>query len=272
MESMRRRSLASKRRDHKNKVLGGLLILASIAIVSAASYFSLISDKNPLDKKTLCPLSGPTGQVILLVDKTDPLTFIQKEAFLSFLGEFGKSIVKEGELFSVFALDEDYQKNPEPIFEMCNPGQGDTKSVWTENPEKYKRDYNKKFIKPMNELADTLMTAKPGTTSPILEMLQLVSINGFKAHEVKGPKRLYVFSDMLINTPSYSHYHGNVDYDVFINSPLSSKFKLDLDKVSVEIRYLINSPTIQTRKHLLFWEKLFSDSGAHISAVNIVEG
>lgn len=270
---MRRKSLASRRQDRTNKILGSLIFFISIAVIAVPTYFYFIKgNENQLDKKSLCPVNGPTGHVILLVDKTDPLTFIQKEAFLLFLGEFGKNIVKEGELFSVFALGEDYKENPKPVFEMCNPGQGDNKSVWTDNPERFRREYNDSFIKPMNDLANLLVTSNPGSTSPILEMLQMVSINGFREHYINGSKRLYIFSDMLINTSSYSHYHGNIDYDSFKNSPSSLKLKLDLEGVKVEIEYLINTPAIQTRKHLLFWEKLFSDSGAHVSSVTIVEG
>jgi hypothetical protein len=269
---MSRRSRAGRRRRFSHILWGVLALAAAIAVAGSAAFLFLGSRGDELDPATLCPASGPKGHAVLLVDQTDPLNFTQKQAFLEYLAEFGRGKIGEGELLSVFVLGQDFTGNARPIFEMCNPGKGEDKSVWTSNPERLRRQFEDKFLKPMAVLADRLQSATPSRDSPIMEMLQLVSINGFRAKSVEGPRRLFVVSDMLQNTGSYSQYRGDADFPGFRDTVPFQKVKTDLDNVEVELAYLLNSPQRQTRRHLKFWEDYFREMGARIVSVRILEG
>jgi hypothetical protein len=221
---------------------------------------------------TMCPAEGPQGHVVLLVDKTDPLNFIQKEAFTALLQELAGAGVEPGYLVSVFALGENYKATAKPIFEMCNPGNGQGKSELTANIKMLKRQFDEKFHGPMLRLADELQTANPGKTSPVFEMLQLASINSFRKHDIAGPKRLIIVSDMLQNTPEYSMYKGIEDFQSFRSSEYSKKLHVDFKGASVELHYIMNTPHLQTRKQLLFWEEYFKNANGRLSAVHLLEG
>ena len=266
------RSRAARQRERRHILGGALALVAALAIAGSALWLYFGARGGELDPKTLCPASGPKGHAVLLVDRTDPLNFTQKQAFLGYLTEFGRGKVGEGELFSVFVLGEEVSATARPIFEMCNPGQGRDKNIWTANPERTRRQFEEKFLKPMAELAERLEATRPAGASPIMEMLQLVAINGFRAANVSGPRRLYVVSDMLQNTPAYSQYRGEIDFGKFRETPLFPKIQTDLGGVAVELAYLLNTPERQTRRHAKFWEDYFQAMGARLVSVRILEG
>lgn len=244
----------------------------ALSILAAASYFYLVAGDETIDKTTLCPADGPKGHVVLLVDKTDALNFTQSHGFVAYLSKILNQEVKPGELFSVFVLGEDYTSTPTPLFEMCNPGTGEGKSAWTSNPAKLRRQYEDKFLKPVEQLADQLKAITPAATSPIMEMLQMVSIHGFQTKQIEGRKRLFIVSDMLQNSPVLSQYSDRIAFDVFAKRPDYQKIKTRLDGTEVELAFLMNSPTLQTRGHLLFWEQYFDALGARLVSVRTIEG
>jgi hypothetical protein len=269
---MTRRSRAARRRSRWLVLWGALALLAAAAVAGSAAWLFLGGRDLELDAKTLCPASGPKGHVVLLVDRTDPLSFTQKQAFLAYLAEFGRGKVQAGELLSVFVLGEEVTSTARPIFEMCNPGQGEDKNIWTSNPERIRRQFDEKFLKPMAALADRLQATAPSRESPIMEMLQLVAINGFRVNDVAGPRRLFVVSDMLQNTPVFSQYRSGADFEAFRRTPLFPRIRTDLNGVEVELAYLLNTPERQTRRHAKFWEDYFRDMGARLVSVRILEG
>ena len=57
-----------------------LLLVVTLTTVAGIAYY-MTSRPPGLNPKNLCPAGGPSGHFVLLVDKTDPLTFIQKSAF-----------------------------------------------------------------------------------------------------------------------------------------------------------------------------------------------
>ena len=132
--------------------------------------------------------------------------------------------------------------------------------------------FRERFRARLLEQKEALISAAPSKTSPIFEMLQLVAINSFRKHAVTGPRRLIVVSDMLHNTAGYSMYQGVPDFDTFAASDYGRRTGADLDGVEVEVHYVLNTPRLQTRRQLQFWELSFRKSGARITAVRPLEG
>ena len=261
----------ARQRHTKAIVFGTLVILLVLGVAASVTYFMMTRSES-LDKDTLCPAKGPTGHYVLLVDKTDPLTFTQKEAFTVTLRELIEKRIPEGYLLSVFVLGEDFKENAKPLVELCNPGTGQDKSELTANLRQLKRQYQDGFLGPLLKQSEALMAPQPAKASPIFEMMQLVAINGFRKHGVKGELRLIVMSDMLHNTPQFSMYKGPVDYPAFASSTYGQKTQLELRGVEVEIHYLMNTPQLQTKRNLKFWEDYFNKAGARIVAVRPLEG
>lgn len=266
-----RKSRAQTRQERMNILWGSIALLAVGLVAAAAIYLQVTTTPQP-DETTLCPASGPVGHTILLVDRTDPLNFTQKQAFQALLEEIITEKIALGELLSVFVLGEDYTSTSKPVIELCNPGDGSDKSEWTANIKRLNRQFEQKFRAPMLALANELNSQQPAKFSPVLEMIQLASINGFRTHKVDGPRTLILVSDMLHNTSNFSMYKGEYEYTRFLESPYGRKVNADLMGVKVELHYVLNSPNLQTRRHLKFWEDHFSNTGARIVSVRPLEG
>jgi hypothetical protein len=247
--------------------LAGLMVLG----VVAAAVFWTLSRPAGLDKR-LCPASGPAGQIVLLVDKTDSLSFTQKQAFEGLLDRLIAQRVPSGYLLSVFVLGEDYKSSPKPVFNECNPGDGANASEYTANKAHLKQRFERNFRQPMLALADQLQASQSAKYSPILEMLEMTSMNGFRKEDVKGPRRLIIVSDMLHNTPEFSMYRETPEFLRFHASDYGRKIITSFEGVDVELDYLINTPRLQTRRNLKFWEDYFASAGARIVAVTPLEG
>ena len=261
----------ARQRRTNELILGTLALLVVLAIVVGVTYHMLFRPKS-LNPESMCPADGPIGHYVLLVDKTDPLNFTQKQAFSVMLHELIEKRIPEGYLFSVFVLGENFEQTAAPLVELCNPGTGAGKSEFTSNLKKLRRQYEEKFIEPLMKESDALQATQSAKTSPIFEMLQLVGINAFHKHDIKGERRLIIMSDMLHNTPQFSMYKGPIDYSAFVSTVYGRKTQSELSGVEVEIHYLMNTPQLQTKRNLKFWEDYFNKAGAHIVAVRPMEG
>lgn len=261
----------AQQRRIKEIVLGTLALLVVLLAVAGTSYF-MMNRPEDLNIETMCPAEGPIGHYVLLVDKTDPLNFTQEQAFSVIFRELVEKRIPEGYLLSVFVLGENFEQTALPLVELCNPGDGSGKSELTSNVKKLQLQYQAKFIEPMLEVSKSLLSTEPANQSPILEMLQLVSINAFRKHSITGERRLILMSDMLHNTPQYSMYQGNIDYPTFSETDYGSKARLEIPGVEVELHYFMNRPGLQTVRLNRFWEMHFEKASARIIASTPLEG
>lgn len=248
-----------------------LAIMAIVAVIAVVGYY-FYSQPKSADKVTLCPAEGPKGHVVVLVDNTDPYSFIQRQAFSQALSALSDEVVPEGYLLSIFSLGENFENNAKPVFQRCNPGTSAGKSELTANLQRIDRRYEESFKAPIQSLEELLLSDVSAKYSPIFEMIQLASINGFRAQNVQGPRKLIIFSDMLPNTAEFSMFSGVPDYSALSNTAYGERSKTDLSGVRVEIHYLMNYPKLQTMKQLNFWEQYFENNGARLTGVSTMEG
>ena len=261
----------ARQRRTKSFLLAALVIATGLLVIAITAYV-IANRPDPVDPQTMCPAKGPTGHYVLLVDKTDPLTFTQKQSFEVTMQDLILRKTPEGTLLSVFVLGEDFRVNAKPLIELCNPGDEANKSEFTANLKQLHRQYKQRFMEPLLRQSESLTATQPAKYSPIFEMLQLVSINAFRKHAVNGNRRLIIISDMLHNTPQYSMYKGTPDYSDFASSDYGKKSQLELLDVEVELHYLMNSPQLQTKRNVKFWEEYFNKAGAQLVSVRPLEG
>jgi hypothetical protein len=262
----------ARRRDRIKYALAGVALL----FAGAVTFMIVQKEKEAAlavpDSITLCPSDGPKGHYVVLIDTTDPFTFTQREAFLSIVRDIVERRTPEGFLLSVFVVGEDYKEHAKPVVELCNPGTARDKSGWTSDVKGLRETYDNKFVGKMKSQAELLTRIQPAKASPIFEMIQLVGINGFERRAVKGEHRLIIISDMLQNTPGYSMFTSTPDFQKFADSAYGHKSQAHLPETSVELYYLMNSPNLQKRQNLSFWEAYFEKAQARIIAVKPIEG
>lgn len=256
-------------------ISGFFIILLVCAIVSYAIYAVLMND--PIDKETLCPSSGPKGQYVVLIDNTSPFPYTQKVALAQRLKNIIKDDLPEGYMLSIFLLGEDAAKNDEPLFERCSPGQWGDKSQLSSNKKFIERDFREKFSKPLDKVVSQISLHEDAKKSPIFEMLQLAGINGFERVDVKGERKLIIYSDMLANTSDFSMYRLNIPtYEDFSKTIYARRALAPaLHDVSVSMNIISGSEKnqkTQSTKLISFWEHYFEASGATVESVDFIEG
>lgn len=258
---MARRSKGTKSRQRNNILLGSLALLLVICVMGTTAWW-WNQKRNTTDPKTLCPSDGPLGHNILLVDKTDPMNLAQKAAFDLLVTDLVTNKTPPGYLLSIFVLGDDFVAQTKPLVELCNPGDSRGHNELTENIKQINRQYKDRFLSPIFDQSTQLLSIAPAQESPILEMLQMVSLNSIQKHRVDGPKTLIVLSDLLQNSKQLNMYRTSPTFEEFSNTSYAQKTKINFQGVDIQIHYLQNSPSLQVDKLFRFWREYFKASGA----------
>jgi hypothetical protein len=255
-----------QRESRSEYLLGVLVILVILAIISSVTWLYLTKPPG-VSKANLCPIDGPKGRYVILIDKTDPLTLNQTEALKSLMLNTIEKAPK-GYMVSVFVLGEDFKESTEPVVEKCNPGNAKNASDLTSNVEKLRNQYNNEYVQAiLSEYSSKLKDLKPANISPIFEMLQFISVKSFGSKNLSGEKRLIIISDMLHNTPQFSMFRSKLDFKVFASSDFGLKQTVQLKDVDVEINFLLFQPQIQkTADFKTFWESYFAKANANMAS------
>lgn len=258
-----------KQHRRKKRIYAGLALGCALLVFIAVAILGLRKDQ--IDSNTLCPLDGNYARTAILIDATDSLSDSQIKSAMEEINNLRRRLAIN-EWVGIFILNENNLTLPAPEIALCYPGDGSTASPLYENPELFQRRFEKDFQKPMEDAIKQLAEMPPQATSPIHEMIQAVALD--RNFDSTKQRRFIVVSDMLQNTPQYSHYQNGVDFEAWKNSPHGETFpQFSLLGVDVEILYLkrVKTQSVQTRGHIFFWEKYFAELGAFIKILKPIQ-
>jgi hypothetical protein len=258
---MARRSRQARNRQRSYWLIASMSLLVVVAVIAGTLWW-WTHQKPPLDANTLCPSSGPLGHQVLLIDTTDPLNDAQKAAFDLILTRLAEKETPPGYLVSVFVLGDQFKTDAKPLVELCNPGDAQGHSQFTENLKQIQRRYRDRFLQPLFAQTAQMLRTEPAKESPILEMLQMVSLNAIAKRDVDGPRRLIVLSDLLQNSKPLSMYRDVPSYDDFAKSDYARKTRISFEGVEVEVWLLQNASGEKQKRLSEFWQRYFLDNGA----------
>lgn len=258
--------------DKKNYIKGSLLLAIVISLICYFVYEFRIKEVPSFDPETGCPLVSnevqPIAHTVVVIDKTDVLSDIQRETIQYELASLVKHDLQVGEMLSVYSIGDDLNISRKPIFEMCKFRDGSDASSWTENERLMRRKFNKNFKEPLNKMFSEMMAMnEPAKQSPIMEVIQSVSVNTFKRWNADGDKRIIIYSDMLQHTPQFSLYRTSPDFERFRQSPYAAGLKTQLFDTDIYLNVLTTRPEFQKNKNLDFWRSYFKNIGARVQAV-----
>jgi hypothetical protein len=263
-------ALGKAQKAKQTKQIITAIILLTIAIVIMGGLILRAVSKEALDSR-FCPSSIP-GHTVILIDKTDKLGFTQQQAVFTDISDLIKNL-KTGTLVSVFALAADFESTAMPIIQLCSPGRfGSDDSALTKSKLFTEKQFRERFESPILRTVQGLASAAPDTSSPILEMLQIVGIKGFKSAGINNNLELVVYSDFIHNTKSFSMYKSANSFDSFAASDYGIQVMPKLREVSVRLKYLMHTPRFQGQDNRKFWMQLFRQSGAVIESIETMEG
>ena len=258
---MVRKSRQARSRQRRHLLVASMALLVVIA-VTAGTLWWWTHQKPPLDASTMCPSPGPLGHQVVLIDTTDPLNDAQKAALDLILTRLAEKETPPGYLVSVFVLGEHFKTDAKPLIELCNPGTEQGHSELSENLSQIRRRYRDRFLQPLFAQTEQMLRNQSAKESPILEMLQMVSLNSIARHDVDGPRRLIVLSDLLQNSKPLSMYREIPAYADFAKTDYAGKTRIGFAGVEVEV-WLLQNTTGEKQKRLAdFWQRYFLENKA----------
>jgi hypothetical protein len=257
---------------------GILLLLLAIVAGSAFAYFYFSTPIRPtLDAQTLCPLTGPQGITVVLVDTSDDLPETTRREVLGMLEDMIASLPPFFKL-DIRVLDIAGVRS-RSLFSKCNPGDGAGLSEWTDNPRIARMRWIDGFRKPAADAVKNSIASAKANSSPIMAAIQDVAIDQFTSAAAQNAKKtLFVISDMIEYTKDYSQYPraGDLSFLRYKQSPAYLKFRTDLHDATVNILYVNrqpNGPTvIDGRAHMQFWQDWIVDNKGKFGSAKWLQG
>lgn len=264
----------SRRRNKKTKddTKGYILGFISLLVVGTIGYsfYQESSNRVEIDELTNCPINGSPSRTAILIDTTDSLSRDQSLYLERRLDE----IVKKSETFArfdVYFLDQKIEAIS-PKLSVCNPGEGDDKSELTSNVRRIKEKWQNDFYTKISSLFSELENVPTSDSSPIVEGIKYVSIDAFVGDQSQK-KSLMIISDLLQHSSLLSHYNNGYTETASSDSSAINSSLPYLTGVNVNIMYIVrpSNRSLQTNKHLVFWENLIQESGGRVSSIEMVK-
>lgn len=256
-----RRSSSRRRGSSSLNTIGwGAVIVLVVALVIGGFWLADRQKKaNATDAVTLCPVEGPTGAMVALLDLTDPLTRSQANQLQTWLGdEIAAS--PWGTMLSVGVVSED-PSDWGARFAKCKPQTAEDANPLIQNPSILGETYNDEFLVPLRETLDEMMQSETQDTSPIMESLQAL-VSETPSFTSTRPKRLVIVSDMLQNSNVLSFYREE-GWGYFTETRAHERLAGNLADVEVTLlRIPRTSANIgDPRKVDTFWARYFDSQG-----------
>ena len=187
------------------------------------------------DSVSLCPVSGETGNLVILIDKTDPISLTQ----LSFGRNYISERIDEAEVgtrITIGIVSPDRQARKDAFLSLCKPPSNADELI--ENKSIVEERYRQDFKIRIDNLLKNLLSVSEESASPIVENLQelLSQIPDFIANE--KPATLVILSNLAQHSDILSFYRGGT-WQSFKDSGHISRLSKSLEGMEV---YLFRIP------------------------------
>lgn len=270
--SSRRRSTRRKGRNGSSSFWPYLLgaVAAVGLLVAAIFYRNQTEHETAINADTLCPLgTGPVAMAAILFDLTDPLTPAQSKQLRA---RVEKEIADApvGTQFTMGVVSEAPERWGATA-PLCKPRSGLDVSTLTQNVHLVETRYEERFMAPLHDNIESMISANGANKSPIMEALQtlIADTSGFLTFA--GPRKVIIVSDLLQNSDAMSFYAGD-DWESFASSPQFARLNRTLDRVDViifEVPRVVSkikdSSVIED-----FWLHYFDVQGARLPTVKMI--
>lgn len=250
-----------------------LIGFAGAALVALAIFYWIGPRPVALRADDLCPVAGPQGITVVLVDTSDDILATTQKEVRALLDDLIKDLPPYYKL-DVRVLDIP-QNRSRSLFSKCNPGNGQDQSELTSNPAILRQRWLESFNKPAGEAITSSLASAKSKSSPIMGAIQDLALDDFSAESVQTlPKTLIIISDMLEFTKYYGQYpsQGDLSYERFRRSLAYQKFRTDLHDAQVTVDYVSRDIKIDTVKHMYFWKDWIVDNRGQVRIIHRLQG
>lgn len=255
--------LDRKRQDRIGRLLIAVMLTVLIGGI-AIRFIWLGSGEDPnRDPTTLCRKDeAPAERVVLLVDKTDPLSGEQVDKLRAAVLGLKNSGLRQDAMLSIYAVGDFPNGWIEQVFCLCNPG-FKANEIW-QNRKKIRAKYERRFGAPLDSAVRRLAVADSAGQSPLMEALQ--SLSGTAEFAGGVPRRLILVSDLLQHTAAFSAYTRTHSFKKFRSLPVYQQLKCDLTGATVQIWWTrhMRDQAYSGNDLMGFWTEYLRECGATV--------
>lgn len=260
----------------KKNLIGIFIIFGVILVIIGVAFFRYQLQENhvSLDPVTLCPEKGPSPKYVALVfDKSDNYNLVQKHFLKRFFTRFKNNLLP-GTKISIYLIDETNKKTILPYLVVCTPRTGKDANIFYENPRIITERWQEKFESPLDQVINGALQGGKASFSPILEVLQIVSLSAFPEDATLADKKIILISDMLQHTPEWSHYRGQLDVSKLKKTSYYQQINTDLRNAEVNILYVRREgmEKLQNKRHAFFWADYIKSIGGLVTSIEKIDG
>jgi len=231
-------SRRKKRSSRGARVLPGFVGTVALALVLGLTYLSISQKPAVYDEDTLCLVGEPPSSVLsVIIDGTDTIPeLIAKKA----ISQINKAIgaASPNTLVSLYTISDRGADSMSPVVSLCKPRDGSDADALTECPGCMENRFKARFAQPMTEILQSLVSAEPANSSPILEALKGTVVDSFIEVDSSTEKQLLIVSDLLQHSDFYSFYRGVPDFQDFERA-LVSQGVGSMDMLKAEVHFLV---------------------------------
>jgi len=252
-----------RRRRGEGGAIGPILAILAIVVMVVGTgvffFWSYSRSNGPeIDEASLCPETGPTGHLAILVDTTDPMSLTQLETARQ---QIERKIAEAAvhTRISFATVNPDMNTRGGTFFSMCKPPSGEDASILTQNPQMVEARFRTEFAGPVSDAMGTLLRVPEAQNSPIMESAQefAARIPGFTISE--APRELVLMSDLVQHSDTFSFYRGG-DWKSFTADGGPARFASAYDGATITV---LRIPRLPERTEIIddFWVRYFDAQG-----------
>ena len=250
-----------ERLKKQNAIIASGMFLGGVIIILLMWFlFRFNSDKVEVDRNTFCRKNETINTTLILIDRTGSFSQSQVRSIRDIV-ESEVNNVNTGDKIVIRTIDAELYNGASHIyFERCKPKGVNELNKIIENEYKLKRQYEKNFVQPLNEVIEKIINGKDASTSPIVESLFDV-ISRDKLENFEDVTKVILISDLLQHSRLMSVYKNNLR-SIDDNKELA-RIIPDFSGIDVHIYWILRSNTegqLQSEGLLLWWEKLLEVS------------
>ncbi|MEX0364492.1 MAG: hypothetical protein AB3N22_00390 [Ruegeria sp.] len=216
----------------------------------------------------LCPPTGPTGYLAIVIDTTDKIgSRAQKE--VERVLEASVNGLPVGTKLGLYLVVDETGDNPDGaarVTALCRPASGADVNIWLESKSEAEEVFQSGFVAPVRAELSGMLDVEAANTSPIVEAIQLATTDLLPFGESDAPRKIIVVSDMIQNSERFSFFRGDKWEDTKGESREALGIPLAGSRVEI-VRVLRpgfwdRSPGFDTDDVNLFWRELLAAGGA----------
>lgn len=270
MRSTTRRSAdaENKRRD-KIQLWTGIVLIGTVVLVAVSLLvykFYFLTPPLPKDPETNCAIEGVlASHSVFLIDTTDKLSEAQVKQISANVEKIAAQLGEEDKI-SLHLLEDNERQPLRPLNASCGFHKGNR---YTESVKQLEQKRIEKLVKPLQTSLANLLSASPGTQSPIFEAITKIAEGSDFSSKIPV-RRLIIYSDLLQHSSLFSDYAQQgrknkrekvlkaiAESNVFSNRPDFGSTELTVYYISRDTK-----PRIQDASHVKLWEEILAKLGA----------